>query len=277
MKKKQKLCTEKKRLTSANVRLKKSIANQNEKIRIMIDEKEELVRELNMLYSEKEVNDANIETMRDHKNRKAWPLFIVKVIIKILDNGTPPSAIAKNLVSTCMLICPNAKIIELPNIDCIREQRGTLRIATECYAICILAKNPEWRQLWFDGTSRRTVSMLTFAAGIIENNKMRSIITQAAKVGLGESTVNTVEIMKEILDDGREYLERLKETCEREFPDYKHDIPPASSVALVNCQRSVITRRLTMDEILKELNDANDNNEPEHSEGVVQNMKLLCC
>ena len=76
--------------------------------------------------------------------------------------------------------------------------------------------------------------------------------------------------MKEILDDGREYLEQLKETCEREFPHYKHDIPLTSSIMLVNYQRSVIssdacntaqkTQRLTMDEILKELNDANDNN-----------------
>ena len=70
MKKKQKLCTENKRLTSANVRLKKSIANRNEKIYILIDEKEELVCELNILYSENEVNEVNIETMRDHKNCK---------------------------------------------------------------------------------------------------------------------------------------------------------------------------------------------------------------
>ena len=61
--------------------------------------------------------------------------------------------------------------------------------------------------------------------------------------------------MKETLDNGRECLERLKETCEREFPDYEHDVPPASSVALKNCHTSMLssdacntaqkTRRLT--------------------------------
>ena len=113
--------------------------------------------------------------------------------------------------------------------------------------------------------------MTTFAAGIVENNKIRPIIMQAAKVELSKSAANTVEVMKEILCDGREYFERLKETCEREFPDYKHNIPPASSVTITNCRTAVLssnvcdttqkTHRLTKDEIAQEINDTNGNNE----------------
>ena len=272
-KKKNQLRKENRKLSQANARMKKSIVKRNETIKIMLNESEELNYELNLLYAENELNDIKIQTEKDHKNRNAWPLFIVKVIIEMLDNGTPPSAISKNLESTCRLICPTIKIIELPSIDCIRKQRGVLRILTECDAMHMLAKNPHWRQLWFDGTSRRTVSMTTFAAGITQSNEMRPIIMQAAKVGLGESAVNAVEVMKEILDDGRECLERLKETCEREFPDYKHDIPPSSSVTLSNCRTSVLssdacdtaqkTRRLTKDEIINEINDSNDHNDIE--------------
>ena len=107
---------------------------------------------------------------------------------------------------------------------------------------------------------------------------------QAVKVGLGKSAVNKVDIIKEILEDGREYLERLKETCEREFPDYIHDIPPASSVTLVNCRTSVLssdacntaqkTRRLIKDQILQEIDNADSNCESENTEGKVQNMNI---
>ena len=54
--------------------------------------------------------------------------------------------------------------------------------------------------------------MTTFTTRILKNNKIRSIILQAAKVSLGEKSEDTVEIMKEILEDGKEYLQKLKET-----------------------------------------------------------------
>ena len=286
IKKKQKLCAQKKKLESANVRLKQSIANRNEKIRTMIDEKQELVCKLSMLCTETEISNVKIEAMREHKNCKAWPLFIVKVITEMLDNGAPPFAIAKNLVSSCMLICSSIRIIELLNADHICKQRGTLRILTECCAMHILAKNLQWRQLLFDNTSRRTVAMTTFTAGIIENNQIRPIIMQAAKVGLGETAEKTVDIMKEILDDGREYLERLIEACEHEFPDYAHDVPPASSVVLKNfrtcmlssnaCNTAQKTRRLTKNQILREINNVDSNYESATSEGKLQNTNTHC-
>ena len=64
---------------------------------------------------------------------------------------------------------------------------------------------------------------------------------QVVKVGVSESAKNAVKIMKEILDDRREYLERLKETCKQEFLDYKYNILPASSVVLKNCHTSILS------------------------------------
>ena len=83
--------------------------------------------------------------------------------------------------------------------------------------------------------------MLTFAAGIMQNDELRPIILQSAKVCIGETSEQTVEIMKKILEDGREYLEWLKEICEREFPYFEPDIPPASAVTLSNFKTSVIS------------------------------------
>ena len=67
--------------------------------------------------------------------------------------------------------------------------------------------------------------------------------------------------MKEILEDGKEYLQKLKEICEREFPNYVHDIPSLALVTLANCSIIVLTsnacnqaqksRRLVKNEIIK--------------------------
>ena len=78
-----------------------------------------------------------------------------------------------------------------------------IRVLTETYDMCALAKNQEWRQLWWDGTSRRTVSMTAFAAGMLKNDGIKPIILQAAKVGCGEKSDVAVNVMQEILEDGK--------------------------------------------------------------------------
>ena len=67
--------------------------------------------------------------------------------------------------------------------------------------------------------------------------------------------------MKEILEDGKEYLQKLKETCKREFPNYAHDIPSPASVTLANystivltsdaCNQAQKSRRLAKNKIMK--------------------------
>ena len=108
-KKKDKLSLDNKKLAAANNRLKKSAQNRNGTIKIMLDEKEELSFELQLLCTEIEHDAFSIGTERDHKNRKVWPKAIVKIMIEMLDNGTPPSGIASNLESACRFICPNVK------------------------------------------------------------------------------------------------------------------------------------------------------------------------
>ena len=52
---------------------------------------------------------------------------MMKITIEMLVNGTPPSTVNNNLESTVHIMCLNAKIIELPNIDCMRKMRGVIR------------------------------------------------------------------------------------------------------------------------------------------------------
>ena len=79
-------------------------------VRIVIDANQELSFQFQILLNEADDNIIIIGTARDHKIRKVWTLFIVKVIIEIIDNGTPPSAIANDLESACRLISPSEKI-----------------------------------------------------------------------------------------------------------------------------------------------------------------------
>ena len=135
-----------KKLNAANVRLKKSIVKRNEIIKIMNDEKNELSFQLQLELTEAENNTTVIQRERDHRNRKPWPLLVLNIIIEILDNGTLPSAVSKNLKHVCRLMCPDVKIIELPSIDFIRKMRGVIRTLTEAHAMCLLGKNPKWRK-----------------------------------------------------------------------------------------------------------------------------------
>ena len=93
-----------------------------------------------------------IEREPDERNRKVWPLIIMKIIIELLVNGAKPTAACKNLESAVRIMCPQVRILELPNIDYVRKMRGIIRIITET-----LSKDQDWKQLWWDGTSRRTV------------------------------------------------------------------------------------------------------------------------
>ena len=109
------------KLTVANARIKESIVKRNEIIKMINDEKNELSFQLQLKLTEAENNTTVIQRECDRKNRKAWTLLATKIIIEMLNNGTLPLVIAKNLESVCRLMCPNPNLIELPSIDCIRK------------------------------------------------------------------------------------------------------------------------------------------------------------
>ena len=76
-------------------------------------------------------------------------------------------------------------------------------------AVYQLAKNTDWKQLWWDGTSRRTASMTTFAAGAKESESIRPILLSCSHITKGGTSEETVEAIKEIIDNGQDYLTLL--------------------------------------------------------------------
>ena len=84
-----------------------------------------------------------------------WLFIVAKIIIEILNHGTPPTAVAKNINSTIILTCTQVSIEELLNEDCARKHRGLIRIIAEECAARELAKNPIWTYIFWDETQRR--------------------------------------------------------------------------------------------------------------------------
>lgn len=150
-------------------------------------------------------------------------------------NRTPPSMVAKNLSSTCHLICSQVQIVKLPNINYIRKMYGFIWIIGEILAAYELAKNKHWVQLFWDESARYTISLTVFAAGIKDKDTVElwAILLSCSEVDLDSISEDTCGV-KRIIEKGGEYLTRWASTCELKFLSYIHDIPSSEDLLLTN-------------------------------------------
>ena len=154
---------------------------------------------------------------------------------------------------------------KLLNIDCIRKCRTCLRILAEAYAACMLTNNSYWEQLWQNDASRRTVSMTAVPSGVKHSNALRPIMSQCAKVCLGEKSQHALEMFDQTIEEGKEDLTELKNAVETQYPDFEHDAPSLESSSKTNCKQVSCTanacnqacrsHRLIMDDAKKVASD----------------------
>lgn len=121
-------------------------------------------------------------------------------MIEIIWNGTPLTAVAKNLESTIRLMYPKVEIIELPNAGHIRKMWGVIRMLGDTLDAHELANNECRKQLWWDETSRCVVSLELFDADMMENNGIRSTILSYSKVNLGGLSQETAQSVMETIN-----------------------------------------------------------------------------
>ena len=88
-----------------------------------------------------------------------WPLYVWDLIITELVNGTPPTAIPDNIVSSIRTFSPNTVIKELPSKWTVRRARSVIYVIVQTLAAYRLGKSHKWRQAFTDGTGRRQVAM----------------------------------------------------------------------------------------------------------------------
>ena len=85
----------------------------------------------------KELSDyQGFKTVRYYKKVRSgksneWLLWILQLVLEMLVNGTPPSAIPKNIASQAALSTPEVIVHDLPGEGYIRRCRTILRIVGE--------------------------------------------------------------------------------------------------------------------------------------------------
>jgi hypothetical protein len=82
----------------------------------------------------------------------SWPLFVWELILEMLVNGTPPTAVSTNIVIFIQHFSPRIKIKETPSIWTVRCGRTVLLVVVETIAAYRLAKGKRWGQMLTDGT-----------------------------------------------------------------------------------------------------------------------------
>jgi hypothetical protein len=74
----------------------------------------------------------------------SWPHFVWELILEQLVNGTPPTSVNANMVSTVRHFSPLTIIKEQPSIWTTRQGRTVLLVVVETLAVYRLAKAKRW-------------------------------------------------------------------------------------------------------------------------------------
>jgi hypothetical protein len=106
---------------------------------------------------------------KGQRGATSWPLFIWELILEMLVNGTPPTAISSNIVIFIQRFSPRIKIKETPSIWTVRRGRTVLLVVVETLAAYRLAKAKRWGQMHTDGTGRRQIAFQDLAMTIEED------------------------------------------------------------------------------------------------------------
>ena len=85
-------------------------------------------------------------------------------------NGTPPTAVNKNIVAHVRRFSPQCVIKELPSVWTIRRARSVMLVIVQTLAAYRLGEAKKWGQVFTDGTARRQESFQNLVISIEEDN-----------------------------------------------------------------------------------------------------------
>ena len=101
---------------------------------------------------------------------------MLQLVLEILVNGTPPSAIALHVKSQSTLTTPGVIIDDLLGLGYIRSYRTALRVIGETLTSYRLGKQEKWQQLFTHGTSRRQITLQILIISIVEDNTFTPLV-----------------------------------------------------------------------------------------------------
>ena len=115
-----------------------------------------------------------------------YPLWVAQACIELLLSGTPPSAVPTNIaIMYETLYQKEAKMI--PSKQFVRQMRASIEVMGETITALLLANASadEWKQIFFDATTRRQIPFQTVIIGLMNNGKIDPIV-------LSETTVDSI-------------------------------------------------------------------------------------
>ena len=124
----------------------------------------------------------------------------VQLMIEMLINGTPPSAMPANLVSAFKMISPTCEIKDVPSVTHVRKLQDVIRVIADTLAVHRLAKKDKWEQCHTDGSNRRQSAFINFIVNVLEKNGILPVILSAAFTLRGETSEIQVEAIMKILE-----------------------------------------------------------------------------
>ena len=110
-----------------------------------------------------------------HGNRggRSWPHFMWEIMMEQLVNGTPPTAVNKNILTHVHHFSPECQVLELPSVWTIRRARSMLLVIVQTLSAYRLGVAKKWGQLLTDGTSRRQQTFQNLLISVEEDELFR--------------------------------------------------------------------------------------------------------
>ena len=128
----------------------------------------------------------------DGRGGGKWPTWVSQVICELLVNGTPPSAIPLNL-QTLYETLYGVEPVHTPSLAHVRHCRVLIQIIGETISALKLASKDNWKQIFFDATTRRQVPFQALIIALMSDGKLDPIVVSSCIFMEDETAEKEVE------------------------------------------------------------------------------------
>ena len=167
---------------------------------------------------------------------KTWGPVVTQLVVEMLANGTPPSAISANILSVCKLLIPDAPIIEeLPSIRFVRGCRTVLLHLAKTLAAYEIASQEVFEQLFTDGTSRRQTEFQNVIIGVLTPAGYRRVALDGCILSEEHNAESVTTSILVAFQRSGKLLDLWRSVTLEMYPDREdllERIPPSSELTL---------------------------------------------
>ena len=151
-----------------------------------------------------------------------WKPEVDKLCLEMLANRTPPTCIQSNILAMAKVMSPNVDIVnELPSLKHIRSLGTVLSQLSRTLAAMRLGNAKEWKQLHYDETSRRQISLTNCVMSILNKDKKLETICISGSIITKDGTADVQsKAIVESFYESVEFLNRWRETTEEIYADH---------------------------------------------------------